>query len=131
MLTIQTASVAPELIGALWVDSYGDDIPLSRYINAAYKDMYGRLASVKRWPWKVVNPWAFRGFLIESTLAIVYRGLSTDDNTRYKEEADRRAKLADLRWGHVEMLYDENQDHTTSKVTTPATPVLYLGGRAY
>lgn len=119
---------APELYGCEWRDADGAAVAWSTFIEAAYKSLYSRLAGVKRWPWKVVNAWAFRPFLVESSLAMIYRSLATDDNARYGEEADRRQKEADLAWGRIALLYDESEGNAAPSEALSAEPVVYLGG---
>lgn len=118
----------PELVGIQWSDAAGDVIPWSRFILAAYKDFYGRLAAVRRWPWKVVNPWAFRPFLVKAALSKAFSSLATDDNERYTAAAERYGKAADLAWGEIRVLYDEGESNSPGAETVPAEPVIYLGG---
>ena len=120
--------VAPELYGIQWLDASGDVIPWGRALLASYREFYSRLATVKRWPWKVVNPWAFRSYLIQASLGMTFASLSTDGNTRYAEIAEAHRVRAELEWSRIQVLYDAAEDGSSGSTQVASQPVVYLGG---
>lgn len=117
----------PELYHAQWRDLQGSTVPWDRFIQAAYREFYSRLTTIKSWPWKIVNPDAFRTYLINSALSRVYRSLMADDNERYQTKADYFKREADVEWGRIELLFD-TAEGGTSATRAQAQPIIYLGG---
>lgn len=115
----------PELYIGEWRDSQGEVVDWSRFIRAAYKEFYSRLSNNTRWPWKIVNPWTFRSFLINWTLMRIYESLMTDGNTRYETLANRFGERAEDEWTRIQLIYDTNEDRGRNNKS--ADPVIYLG----
>lgn len=116
----------PELYHAQWRDQVGAPIPWDRFIFATYKRFYSRLVTIKRWPWKIINPDGLRSYILAQALELVYSSLQTDGNDRYQVKAQAARRRADQEWDRIQLLFNEAEDGTAIE-TVSAQPVIYMG----